>query len=230
MIAVVGFGGLMAGLVGMFAFEKRTQRAFVMGLWGGYILFGLFFPYHFLTHNYYHLPLIPLVAVSLSPVAEVIFRRLASPNLGAVSRMAVIGVLTLGIAFQLWDVRVTLARDDYRNEPAYWQSIGAALDREARIIALTQDYGDRLAYYGWVNVTNWPDSGDMQYRALRGSREMSFDEWFARHTTGMDYFLITRLKEFERQGELYARLNNDYPLAAKGEGYLLFDLSGGKQP
>ncbi len=230
MTAVVGFSGLIAGLVGVFAFEKRSQRAFLMGLWGGYVVYGLFFPYHFLTHDYYHLPLIPLVALSLTPLAALVLQRIANLDLGAASRLAVVGVLLLGAAIQLWDIRVTLARDDYRNEPPYWEAIGEAVDRDAEIVALTQDYGDRLAYYGWVNVTNWPDTGDMKYRDLRGAREMTFDEWFARHTAGMDYFLVTRLKEFARQGDLYARLNDTYAIVGEGEGYLLFDLSQAKYP
>jgi len=127
-------------------------------------------------------------------------------------------------------VRVTLAREDYRHEPTYWKAIGEDIDKDAEIVALTQDYGDRLAYYGWFNVTNWPDTGHMKYRDLRGGREMTFDEWFVKHTTGMDYFLVTRLKEFARQGDLFARLNNDYVISAEGEGYLLFDLSQSKNP
>ncbi|MEA3349547.1 MAG: hypothetical protein U9Q82_02875, partial [Chloroflexota bacterium] len=189
-----------------------------------YVTYGLFFPYHFLTHNYYHLPLIPLVALSLSPLAAAVFRKITDLDLSLFLRLAVIGALGLGAAIQLWDIRVTLAREDYRHEPAYWAALGEQLDRDAEIIALTQNYGDRLAYYGWVNVTNWPDSGAMKYRDLRGGKEMSFSEWFANRTEGMDYFLVTRLKEFSRQAKLHTKLVEEYPAVAEGEGYILFDL------
>ena len=41
----------------------------------------------------------------------------------------------------------------------------------------------------------------------------------------MDYFLVTRIREFTRQKELHECLYNNYPLVAEGEGYLLFDLT-----
>ena len=139
--------------------------------------------------------------------------------------MAIIVILLFGLGIQLWEIRVELAKDDYRHEVAYWASVGEVLDRDASIIALTQDYGDRLAYYGWINVENWPDTGFMKYREMRGAREFTFDDWFAKQTEGIDYFLVTRIRELTRQNELYDRLYSHYPLVAKGEGYLLFDLT-----
>jgi 4-amino-4-deoxy-L-arabinose transferase-like glycosyltransferase len=228
MKGVIGFGGMLAGLIGVFAFEKRPQRAFVIGLWGGYVVYGLFFPYHFLTHNYYHLPLIPLAALSLAPLAVIIFQKIDGLDLGWFTRLCVVGVLLFGSAIQLWDIRVTLARSSYRHEPAYWAELGRLLDRDAEIMALTHDYGDRIAYYGWINVNNWPDTGDLIYRELRGHEAITFDDFFAERTEGMDYFLVTRLQELERQGDLYAKLHNDYIIVEEGDGYLLFDLNQSK--
>jgi hypothetical protein len=228
--SVVSFELWIAALVGVFAFRKPAQRAFLLGLWGGYLVYGLVFPYHFVTHNYYHLPLIPLVGLSLAPLGALIFAKIASLNLKLIPRVALIGVLALGVAIQLWDVRVTLAREDFRHEPPYWAELGALLDRDADIIALTHDYGDRLAYYGWINVYNWPETKAMAYRELRGGETMSFDEWFADRTEGMDYFLVTRLNELSRQEELHAKLTEEYPVVAEGEGYILFDLNHPKNP
>ncbi len=224
MMAIVGFGGLFLGLVGIFGFQQPAQRSFIMGLWGGYFLYGLAFPYHFLTHNYYHLPLIPLVALSLAPIAAAGFKTIQSRQLKIFSQMA-IGVLILAAVFlQMWDIRVELARSDYRHEPPYWEAIADTVGRENKVAALTQDYGYRLLYYGWIDVHNWPDTGFMKYRELRGGREMTFDEWFAKHTDEMDYFLVTRIKELDRQQELKEKLYANYPLIKVGEGYLLFDL------
>ncbi len=228
--SVVSFELWLAALVGAFAFRKPSQRAFLLGLWGGYFVYGLVFPYHFVTHNYYHLPLIPLVGLSLASLGALILAKIASLDLNLIPRLVLTGMLVLGVAIQLWDVRVTLAREDFRHEPPYWAELGALLDRDADIIALTHDYGDRLAYYGWVNVHNWPETKAMAYRELRGGETMSFDEWFADRTEGMDYFLVTRLNEFSRQQELYAHLTEEYPVVAEGEGYILFDLNQPKNP
>jgi len=96
-MSIVGFSGLILGLLGIFVFRQPSQRAFVLGLWGGYILYGLFFPYHFLTHNYYHLPLIPIVALCIAPLAANILGRIVSLEMKWSSQLAVLGVILLAI-------------------------------------------------------------------------------------------------------------------------------------
>ena len=49
---------VLAGLFGIF-FATGRKRALLIGFWVGYFLFGLVFPYHILTHDYYHLPFPP---------------------------------------------------------------------------------------------------------------------------------------------------------------------------
>jgi 4-amino-4-deoxy-L-arabinose transferase-like glycosyltransferase len=224
-MSIVGFTGLIGGMLGLFLFKNIAQRVFVAGLWLGYLLYGLFFPYHFLTHNYYHLPLIPLVALSIAPVGEGIFGRDPSLKLHWFSRFGIIGVILLGVIVQIWDVRVTLAREDYRHEPPYWEMVADVVGRENNVIALTQDYGYRLLYYGWLQTRNWPETGHLVYRELRGGEPLVFDEWFAEETQDMDYFLVTRLKELDRQQELSQVLFDQYTIASQGEGYILFDLT-----
>jgi len=224
MMSIVGFSGLILGLLGIFVFRESTQRAFVSGLWFGYGLYGLFFPYHILTHSYYHLPLIPVVALSIAPMAAAVFEVIVTRNLAKILKGSIVAVIGAAVILQMWDIRVELAQTDYRHEPPYWEAIAEAVGREHKVVALTQDYGYRLYYYGWLEVQNWPDTGLLNYRELRGGREMTFDEWFGEHTEGMDYFLVTRIKELERQENLKDRLYNNFALIKEGEGYLLFDL------
>ncbi len=225
MVATIGFSGLVLGLLGVFLFRERPQRAFVLGLWGGYFVYGLFFPYHFLTHNYYHLPLIPVAALSIAPLAANIFRQMLSLNLKWPAQTAVIGILLFAAAYQMWDIRVELARDDYRHEPPYWAAVAEAVGRNAKVVALTQDYGYRIFFYGWLPVENWLESRHLAYRELRGGKTLEFDEWFAEETAGMDYFLVTRIKELDRQPDLKAMLYENYTIKTSGDGYLLFDLN-----
>lgn len=225
MISIVGFAGLFLSLIGLFLFSNKTQRAFVLGLWVGYVLYGLFFPYHFLTHNYYHLPLIPLVALSLSPVAESLFNRVVSLGLNRFAQLGISGVILVGVVWQMWDIRVELAQRDYRHEPGYWEALGDKIGHDAKVVALTQDYGDRLLFYGWLMANNWPETGHLAYRDLRGGKAFEFEEWFAKETKDMDYFLVTRIKELDRQSELKDTLYNHYAIAAEGDGFILFDLN-----
>jgi len=225
MMAIVGFSGLFIGLISIFLFQDMQNKAFIFGLWGGYGVYGLLFMYHFLTHDYYHLPLIPMTALSLAPAANVIFKRVAKLNPGLISKIGVIGVILLGVILQVWDVRVELAKNDYRHEPGYWEDVAGWVDHNDNVVALTQDYGDRITYYGWHQVNSWPETGHLAYRELRGGKPFVFDEWFKEQTLDMDYFLVTRLKELDRQPELKNHLYENCNIFQQGDGFLYFDLN-----
>jgi 4-amino-4-deoxy-L-arabinose transferase-like glycosyltransferase len=224
MMSVVGFSGVVLGLLGAFLFQKPAHKAFVMGLWGGYVLYGLFFPYHFLTHDYYHLPLVPLVALSLAPLAGAVFEKIGGLERNWISKSGIIGVILLGVAIQVWDVRVELAADDYSHEPGYWEYVADRVGRDAAVVALTQDYGDRILFYGWLPVRNWPETGHLAYRELRGGKPYEFNQWFTEQTLDMEYFLVTRIKELDRQPELKEKLFSGFVVADQGDGYIIFDL------
>jgi 4-amino-4-deoxy-L-arabinose transferase-like glycosyltransferase len=223
MIDITGFPAILLGLLGMFIFGKPAQRAFGIGLWAGYGIYGLLFPYHFLTHNYYHLPWVPVVGLSLAPVADPVFRWIAGLKPGVLLRTGIIAVLLFGMGYQLWEIRITLF-EDFRHEPAYWEMIGEVVGHDTQVVALSQDYGNRIGYYGWVDTLNWPGVGHFNYRELRGGKPVEFPEWFAEYTEGKDFFLVTRLRELDRQPELKDALYNGYVIYAEGEGYVVFDL------
>ena len=222
-LKIMAFPWLLAGLLGIFAFRKADQRAFVFGLWVGYGFYGLLFPYHFLTHSYYHLPLIPVVGISLASLAAFIFGGIAELKPGVIHTLMIAGVLSFGIIFQLWNTRIELF-EDYRHEPVYWESIGEVVGYDRAVVALSQDYSNRIAYYGWINALNWPGVGHFNYRELRGGKPVEFDEWFAEYITDMDFFLVTRIKELDRQPELKDALYSGYTVYAEGPGYIIFDL------
>jgi hypothetical protein len=116
-----------------------------------------------------------------------------------------------------------LKREDFRGEPAYWQKIASYLPTDGKIIALTQDYGYRLEYYGWRKVSLWPVRGERTLSSLRGS-EKEFEEYFAKRIEGKDYFLITSFNQLDDQPDLKQFLQLHYPRIAEGNGYLIYDL------
>ncbi len=218
--SLVGLLALLASLVGVLIAQPR-YRIFLVGLWAGYFVYGLFLPYQLYTHSYYHLQLVPLVALSLAPVAQVILERLAQQT--AVWRIVFVGILLVGLLFPAWLYILDQSQQDYRSEPAYWQEIASYLPQDGKIIALTQDYGYRLMYYGWRKVGLWPNRGEQKLSLLRGS-EKDFEPFFAKNTRDRSYFLITAFKQFEDQPDLKQYLANHYPLTAEGSGYLIYDL------
>jgi hypothetical protein len=126
------------------------------------------------------------------------------------------------LAYPAWVSYDTLNKQDFRSQPASWQAISRSLPGDGKILALTQDYGYYLMYYGWRKVALWPISSELYVAGLRGEQK-DFNRFFAKRVAGKDYFLVTDFEEYERQPELKRALTKGYPTSA-GEGYLLFDL------
>ncbi|HVD20342.1 MAG TPA: hypothetical protein VNB95_00190, partial [Nitrososphaera sp.] len=223
--ASLAAGGIfiMLGLLGFFLTGDRRIRIFLYGLWGAYLLYGLFFDYHTPTHDYYHLPFIPIVAVSLAPLGEWFFARLTEATVGPWRRGAAYVILVYGLLSVVWDVRNQMKAIDYRPDAAMWAEIGGQFDESARIVALTQDYGSRLQYWGWRTAAIWPYVGDLNYVDVRGGK-FSFENLFNAYSSKRDFFLVTDFNEFERQSELKERLFTSYPVYVQGNDFLIFDL------
>jgi hypothetical protein len=223
MSMAVGGIFVMLGLLSLFLVQDRYFRSFLYGLWGSYILFGLFFNYHIATHDYYHLPFIPIVGLTLAPLGDWFFARLTEATVQRWARIAVYVILIFGLFSVAWDVRNRMKAVNYRPEAAMWAEIAEQFDDKARLVALTQDYGSRLEYWGWLGSVNWPHTGDAGFASLRGGT-ISFDELFDRYTSKMSYFLVTDFEEFGRQPQLKEHLFNFYTVSSEGDGYLIFDL------
>ncbi|MEZ0395285.1 MAG: glycosyltransferase family 39 protein [Anaerolineales bacterium] len=221
---VVGLLPLILGLLGFFLLERGEKRLFLAGLWGGYLLFLLVFAYYFMTHDYYHISLVPIVALSLAPLGDLTARRLLDLNPGRLARAALFVILAAGLLLNLWNLRQTFHRVDYRPQAQFWADIGRLLDYDSRGVALVQDYGYPLAYWGWINPAYWPQTGDTALRAMAGLSAPEFAAQFEEMVAGRHYFLVTDLEEFEAQPQLKEYLFAHYPLLAQGPGYLIFDL------
>jgi hypothetical protein len=217
--AVAGGIGLMLGLLGLLLVTGRA-KAFLIGLWGSYIVFGLYFNYHISTHDYYSLPLLPIMALSLAVVGDRFFAYLSEAGTGWV-RGALSLVLLYGVLSTVWDVRNEMKAIDYRPQEAMWIEIGETL-QGGSIEALTQDYGTWLAYWGWQSATTWPSYGDLYQARVRGNSP-DIDRLFDEVAASKTLFLITDMDDFKKQPELRAQLDG-YPLVAQGDGYLIYDL------
>ena len=222
--ASLAAGGLfiMLALLSFFLVKDKRLQSFIFGLWGAYLLYALFFDYHVATHDYYHLPLIPIVAVSLGLLGEWFFARLTESTAHRYQRSAMYFILLFGLFSVVWNVRNQMKAVDYRPEASMWAEIGDQLADE-RVVALTQDYGSRLEYWGWKTVATWPYIGDINYVDARGGT-FSFDELFNEYSSKRDFFLVTDLDELDHQLELKERLFSSYSIVAQEDGYLIFNL------
>jgi 4-amino-4-deoxy-L-arabinose transferase-like glycosyltransferase len=219
--SLMGLAVLMLGLVGVLIARGRN-KALLVGAWVGYGIYGLFLPYQMYTHNYYHLQVVPLLALSLVPVISAIQERFEKQ--AWIWKALFVGVAVMGIAYTSWVSIAEQAGENNRNEPAYWQEIASYLPTDGKILALTQDYGYRLMYYGWRKVIIWPIVGERQLSKLRGN-DQELKTFFDKKSEGTDYFLVTAFGQWNKQPDLQNYLNKNFPLYAQGDGYLIYDLT-----
>ncbi|MEJ5200833.1 MAG: glycosyltransferase family 39 protein [Anaerolineales bacterium] len=222
---LMGLTTVLVALVGVLLTETRA-RWLLIGGWAGYVLHGLVLPYQFITHEYYHLPLVALVALSMLAVLEVIFSALSRQ--GWLWRLLAVLTFVFAGFYGLYVSRSILYAANYALEPASWQRVGQAIPEEASFVALTADYGLRLNYYGWRSTSAfWPSSADLKLFSLSGNDPMSYEKYFKEVTAGRRFFLVTAFSELDAQPELKQILDR-YPLYAEGNGFLIYDLTQAK--
>ncbi len=222
--AVVGSLLIALSIVGTLLFPKK-KNGVLHGLWLGYILYGLYFNYHFSTHDYYQIPFIIIAALSIAPLGEIISATLRSRvSNNFLPRLILLAAWTLALLGAAWTVRSQMRAVDYRPLAESYREIGDMLRDEGSVVALSKDYGYRLNYWGWLNTAHFPSAGDLWYQEKRGDPQV-LAEVFDKHTKNRRFFLITDFEEWEKQIELREYLFANYPLYAEGENYLIFSLS-----
>ena len=193
-------------------------RALLIGLWMGYLLYGLSVPFQMYTHSYYHIQLTPIIALGLAPLVETVASRMVGEK--RIWQTALVALTVAVVGYESWVARSTLIAEDFRTEPAYWQKVGEAIPANADVIALTQDYGYRLMYYGWRRVDTWPLASGLA--EVRGNT-INAEKTFAEFAADKDYFLVTSFNQLDKQPDL-KKILDGYPIAAQGDGFVLYDL------
>jgi 4-amino-4-deoxy-L-arabinose transferase-like glycosyltransferase len=218
---LTSFPMLMLGFLGILIIPPRA-RGIIVSIWVGYVLYGITFPHQIGTHDYYHLRMVPIIALSLIPILQAVIKRVEKG--GWIIPVGLAGFAILVLGFPLWLSYSQFSKTDSRQQAARWQEIGTQLPEDGKILAITQEYGFPLMYYGWRKVNLWPTIDEQQLKALRGNPKR-FERLFEENTAGMDYFLVTDLEQFDEQSELKQRLFHDYSLVVEESDFLLFDLN-----
>ncbi|MFN8435164.1 MAG: glycosyltransferase family 39 protein [Anaerolineales bacterium] len=208
---------LFLSIAGAFIAPAR-MRWLLVSLWVGYLLYGLTLPFQMYTHSYYHIQLIPIIAlglaVGLNPLTEYV------ASIGGVGRVGFIALVVAVIGYQAYAARSVLVAESFRHEPAFWNEVGQAFPSDAKVIALTQDYGFRLMLYGWRKVDLWPLATELSAtRNPDKDNAAQFDEL----TADEDYFLVTAFGQLDKQPGL-KKILDTYPVAVQGDGYILYEL------
>ena len=103
----------------------REGKPISLGMWVGYALLGLFFPWQIHTHDYYSLALVPTAALGLAPVGARLIEGIHREN--RIARVLFIAACIFALAYPAWIARSGLLGKNYRNEQGAWRKMGEEL-------------------------------------------------------------------------------------------------------
>jgi 4-amino-4-deoxy-L-arabinose transferase-like glycosyltransferase len=223
---VMGFTYFIGGLLGTLVFRGRT-RIFLLALWAGYFLMCLVFNYTISTHDYYHLLLIPIVALSLGSIVNVILSELKRSgenwywHTAAMTILAVAIFLTAGTSIQAERRQQTSDAQIYLA-----QAIGDMVNHSTKTLYLAPEQGHSLLYYGEFSGRYWPYRYDIRDEELWLGRITSAEERFEylSATFQPEYFIVADRDEFTAQPELKQLLVSRFPVMMETSDYVIFAL------
>jgi hypothetical protein len=228
---------LAAAAIGVcFARRGRARRTLIV-LWLSYLAYGATFTYHINSHDYYQLPCVPIIALSLAALAERL--RWLSRNrpghriqntLGKLVRVA----LTAGSVWLAFATLEAIERDAYprthrdsnRRHDTRYQEIGRSVQHSLHTVFLTSDsYGGPLMFYGELAGWYWPTHRDIHNAANRGKPRFDpVQRLVDLRAQGAEFFVSSPPDELPKQPTLFKLLRHDYPLRTRTDDYLIFDL------
>jgi hypothetical protein len=224
---VMGYTYLLGGIVGALLYRERRTRALMIGLWAGYFLMCFAFNYTAGTHDYYHLPLIPIVALSIGSIAMAILTYFQRKNSQGYRNAMFLGVLA--VAFFLAAGSSVQARrkfPEFDSDIKIAQTIGAEVNHSIRTIHLAPYQGFPLMYYGELSGIYWPYWYDIRDEELWEGRSLTAEERFELllEDYSPDYFIVADKEEFMRQEDLNDLLTQRFSTFVETEEYIIFDL------
>jgi 4-amino-4-deoxy-L-arabinose transferase-like glycosyltransferase len=224
---VIGFAALVGALLGVLLVPAGRYRVFILGLWMSYVVYGVVFTYHIHTHDYYQLPFIPIVALSLGPLVAMILSHFVQLNARWPRRVIVSGILLLAIFLNIGlYLRERQELPDFGREVQLAAEIGAAVAHSPSTLFLAHHYGRVLQYHGEISGEPWPIRADFRSEKLIGKPELSVEERFDLLSAEYhpEYFIVTEFQEFEAQADLKEYLTVRFPILNETKDYIIFDL------
>lgn len=213
---VVGLPALVLAAVGFVVAVRRCQALVGLGL--GYVAFCLLFSRHTSTHDYYHAPLLVLVAVLAGhPVANALqrvvalrpplARRLvAGAGVALAAYFAATNAFDIGVAPLRFQLRSSFSGDRRILDTNELAAVRGAIPAGEFVFALSRDYSFPLAYHGWVHPSNWPVSVNLP-PPLRTEQGVECRLRAVQSHLKIRYFVVTDLSDFEAQPALRAVLD-----------------------
>lgn len=243
-------------VVAFLLLRDRLARSLLLGLSGGYVVYGLALTYSTATHDYYGVALFVTVMIALGrlgpPVAAALAGAAGRPARAVALAAVLAGAVVVGllaataVAPRLLPEKnrtrlAPLAAVACGNQLTSWAppvpaglaeravAIGETVEHSTRTIFLAWEYGAPLCFFGGLAGTYWPDERDVWAHGLRGVPPLAAAERFARRyeRLGAEFFIVEDMAKWKRQPDLQALLRGRFPVVAERPDFVVFDLRGG---
>lgn len=205
----------LAALAGAFLVARDRARAILASLWIGYAAYGVAFDLHVSTHPYYQTLAVPIVALSLAPIAA---------RLPAAHRGWRVGILPAAVSALLvaaaFGQGALPANPDVERVRDY-EAVGRMTGHSRRVVFLSDNWGIPLRYHAGIAGRYWPARFEIEmYRPLGSSGIPDIDaaarlNTLSRQIGGVEYFVATDLVEFDRQPDLRLLLDRTHRLVER---------------
>lgn len=210
--------------------RRPAARSVMAGALAGYTAFGLVFTYHVHTHDYYQLPLVPIVGLGVGLTVDAAVARFRSAALGAPASMAAgAAAAFLAASFAVSAVRSARPLPGGVAEAAIAESerIGDLVGHSTRTVMLAPAHGWPLRHDGRLSGSRWPFAVQLDRSLAPVQRELAAAERLDRFVgAGATWFIVTDLEDLARQPELDDLLRRVARLEAEGDGWAIFVLGG----
>jgi len=194
---------LILAAIGTAVARDRVARFVMLSLLAGYAAFAVGFTYHVPTHDYYHLPYIPVTALGVG----VLYARFESRRRAAASAVAAFLAALIAITGSIvawprlhFDGAAEMAKD--------FEEIGQLAEHDTHVLFLDPEYGFSMMYHAQISGDSWPNVDDLAAEAIDDRDTIGADERFERDyaESNPSYFVITDLGSLSAEKDLQALL------------------------
>lgn len=191
---------LMLALIGAAIARDRLARAVMLSLFAGYVVFAVAFTYHMPTHDYYHLPYIPVTALGVAVLLARFEALMAARARVVVAGALCIAAMTIGSARAWPRLHIPEATAMARN----FEEIGALAEHDTHVLFLDAEYGYSMMYHAQISGDAWPNVDDLAAEAIDERANIGAEERFERDyaANNPSYFVITDLGSLEAEKDL----------------------------
>jgi 4-amino-4-deoxy-L-arabinose transferase-like glycosyltransferase len=210
---------LIAAAAGVLVARRGPPRALLVSLWAGYLLYGLVFTIHISTHNYYSLPLVPIVALSLGSLVDAVGRSAQLADVQSAAAVTFAALLAAGVVG--WKLHGPLTDRSFGQEESVYVAAGRAADHTSRALYVDTHYADPERYYGWTAGTLLT-SGYERHPAALASRTL---ETALRHRPKPTCAVFTGTKLRRQLAGFEAEVASRYAVVRRDPSYAIYDLS-----